>query len=260
MRTFGLLVLLASVSCSSGSPSRSDPQVGPMGTSENPRQSAPQASAIAAAPVDVRPNTTAASSVAPNPAPEASSAPEPDELPDPDTTLALGNGTFVVELSSDFKRDFPDLAIELQREKKSVVRREGWKTITHVDLKKIHPCEIWSTRLSRELIGKINAVRLSLICRVGEDFLTSTEIAVLLDPDDLKTIWAGPADEWINSMDSCIFSRRVTFKGINPKTIEKTILESTIWSEQLIEEGAKARLKRDCKVGSKRRVERVVLP
>lgn len=198
--------------------------------------------------------------MAPNPPAESPSAREPDEFLDPDTTLVIGNGTVVVELSSDLKRDFPDLAVELKREKKTAVRREGWNDITQFDLKKLHPCDTWSTRLSQELLGKVNVVRLSLICRVGEDYLTSTEIAVLLDPDTLKTVWSGAADEWINSMDSCIFSRRVTFQSFKPKTIEKTILESTIWSEQLIEEGAKARLKKECKVGSKRRVEQVAIP
>lgn len=202
---------------------------------------------------------------APNPSatplsPASTSAGDPDESPDPDTTLVIGNGTVVVGLSADAKKDFPELAIELKREKKTVVRREGWKEITQFDLKKLHPCDTWSTRMSQELLGKVNVVRLSLICRVGEDYLTSTEIAVLLDPDTLKTVWSGAADEWINSMDSCIFSRRVTFQSKKAKTIEKTILESTIWSEQLIEEGAKARLKKECKVGSKRRVEQVAIP
>jgi len=261
VRIFGPLVALTIFSCSSPqvSPPRPDPlDIAAVNTADVRRDpAAPSTSPTSPA----SPESPSSVSAATNPEPAASANPEPDESPDPDTTLAIGNGTdVVVELSADSKSDVPQLAIELKREKKSVSRREGWKEITRFDLKKLHPCDTWSTRLTRELLGKVNAVRVSLICRIGEDYLTSTEIAVLLNPDDLNTIWAGPADEWISAMDSCIQSRRVTFRALNPKTLEKTVLDATIWSEQLIEEGAKARLKRECKVGSKRLVERVVLP
>jgi hypothetical protein len=268
VRFYGLWVALTIVACSSPQASRprSDSfdvaAANPANGRQDPRDpsTSQAAQSLQASPTSPAPVSTTPNPAPTNPEPKTPSDPDAADAPDPDTTLPLGNGTdVVIEMLADSKRELPQLSIELKREKKTVRRREGWKDITGFDLKKLHPCDTWSTRLTREALGKINAVRLSLICRIGDDYFTSTEIAVLLNPDDLSTIWAGPADEWASSMDSCIQSRRVTFRGINPKTLEKTILDSTIWSEQLIEDGVKARLKAECKVGSTRVVERVVL-
>ncbi len=201
-------------------------------------------------------------SALPNPPPPATSAPpaDPPELPDSDTMLVLGNGTSVfVVLSEDASSGPPELALELRSETKVILRREGWQAITHVDLKKLAFCDTWYARLGRESLGDIDAVRVSLVCRAGEDYMTSKEVAVLVKPDTLETIWAGLADSYENSMDSCLSGIHVKFRFIKPKTLEKTIVEETHWVDQLLDEEVKGRLKRDCKVGSKRRVERVKL-
>lgn len=182
-------------------------------------------------------------------------------MPDSGTTLALGNGTnVVVVLGEDTSSGPSDLALELRSENKVVLRREGWQAITHFDLKKLSYCDTWFARLARESLGTIEAVRVSVVCRAGEDFMTSKEVAVLVKPDTLETIWAGLADDYENSMDSCMKGNHVTFRIIAPKTLEKTIVEETHWVDQVIEEDVKSRLKRDCKIGSRRRVERVKLP
>jgi len=235
----------------------------PACTSSPPRQDV-----HIAAPVKPIVSTTAPPEVStpPNPPPslEASAAappPAPPEPPNPDTTLALGDGTyFVVELQENGPLEAPALALELQRDNKVVLSRLGFDAITHFDLKKFHPCETWLTRVIHEDLGTSKAVRVSLICRTGEDYSTSSEIAVLVKPDDLKTIWAGLADTYNNSMDSCIEARRVTFRIVPPRTLEKSILAETTWVEQVIDGDVKTRLKRECKLGKQRRVEKIVLP
>jgi hypothetical protein len=202
-------------------------------------------------------------SAPPNPPPPIASAETaaPPEAPDPDPKLALGNGTdVVVVFSGDASSGPPELALELRRENKVVLRREGWDAITHFDLKKLQFCETWTARMGREPLGTIDAVRVSLVCRTGEDYQTSEEVALLVKPDNLETIWAGLGDRYINSMDSCIEGRHVHFQIISPKTLEKTIVEETRWVDQVITDDVKDRLKRECKLGSKRRIERVKLP
>ena len=175
--------------------------------------------------------------------------------------LALGDGTyFVVELQENGPFEAPALALELKRDNKVVLDRLGFEAITHVNLKKLHSCDTWATRVNLEDLGTSKAVRVSLVCSTGEDYLTSSEIAILVKPDDLRTIWAGLADKFVNTMDSCIEARRVTFRIVPPKTLEKSILSETTWVDQVLDEDFKARLKRDCKLGKQRRVEKVALP
>jgi hypothetical protein len=47
---------------------------------------------------------------------------------------------------------------------------------------------------------------------------------------------------------------------IPPKTLEKTIVDETVWYDQNLDEDTKARFKKGCKVGTKRHVERLKLP
>jgi hypothetical protein len=205
---------------------------------------------------------TAIVSAAPNPPPaEAPPASAPPEPPDPDTTLALGNGTeLVLALTPTEYDEPPTMALELRRENKVVLRREGWNTITHFDVKKLSLCENWYTQVRRESLGTVDAVHVSLICHAGEDFITNKEVAVLIKPDTLETIWAGLADTSENTMDSCLTRRRVQFRMIPPKTLEKTIVDETVWYDQNLDEDTKARFKKGCKVGTKRHVERLKLP
>lgn len=166
----------------------------------------------------------------------------------------------IIELESEPTSGPPEIALELRRDDKTIVRREGWDSVTHFDLKKLHGCETWHTRIMRENIGTQDAIRVSLVCRTGEDYLTSSEIALLVKPENLEPIWTGLADRLENTMDSCIQARHVSFRIIPPKTLEKTILEETTWVDQIMSDEVKTRLKRECKVGSKRRIERNTLP
>lgn len=215
---------------------------------------------------DASPSPTPSTSTnPPAPAVSASSgaAPEPDppDSPNRDNVVALENGLqAVVELDVDSSSNKPRLALELRRNEKSVLRREGWDDITHFDLKKLHSCDTWSARIVRENLGTRDALRVSLVCRTGEDYMTGSEVAVLVKPDNLETLWAGLGDHLENSMDSCLQSLRISFRIQPPKTLEKTIVEETNWVEQVLDDNVKARLKRECKVGTKRRVERITLP
>lgn len=204
------------------------------------------------------PNPTAPVATASAP---ATPEPDPPDSPILNNVVTLENGLqAVVELDVDSSSNKPRLALELRRNEKSVLRREGWDEITHFDLKKLHSCDTWSARIVRENLGTRDALRASLVCRTGEDYMTGSEIAVLVKPDNLETLWAGLGDHLENSMDSCLQSRRVSFRIQPPKTLEKTIVEETSWVEQLLDDSVKARLKLECKLGMKRRVERVTLP
>jgi hypothetical protein len=217
---------------------------------------------VAKTSVPVKPPAKSAEPVASStPPPAQPEPPEADDEPvDSNPKLSLDNGMDLVVLLDDSSPNSPELAIELRREGKVVERREGWDTITHFDLKKLHPCDTWRSYVQRESLGAFDGVRVTLVCQVGEDYATSDEIAVLLRTDRLDTVWAGIADGYHNTMDSCILRRQVTFRISSPKTLVKTIAEETRWIDQVIDDDVKRRLKRDCKLGRKERVERITLP
>lgn len=208
-----------------------------------------------------------ASSAAPNPEPPApvvseSAPPEPEPAPpNPYNIVDLGDGkSILVDLNADSSGEEPTLVLELRRDGKTIKKREGWKTITHFDHKKLQFCDAWIAVIVHEPLGTTDAARVSLVCRNGEDDLTSSELAVFIKPNTLETIWAGLADHYHAWVDSCIESKRVTFKIIPPKTLEKTSVEETRFVDQHIDEELKERIKSECKVGTKRRVERTTLP
>lgn len=180
-----------------------------------------------------------------------------EEIPDRETKLAVGPDTFVVVQWALNEMDTPPaLSIERREHGNTVLRRLGWKEITRLDWKIVHPCETSETKIVSESLGSNEAIRISLICRTGEDYFTSSEIAIFVKPTTLETLWAGLGDRVESRMDSCIMSRRVTFATPRPGEIEIKTSEITRWVDQNFDNELKSRLKRECKVGTTVRIER----
>lgn len=186
--------------------------------------------------------------------------------------LALGGGVelIVVVRAGASTEQEPLLAMALVEKGKVLSRRDGLRALAGAALDKLgdRPCDVWSAGAQREALGTGEAVRVSLVCSMGADYQSSTELAVLLRPGApaprdlaaLAPIWAGLADATQSAMDSCATSRAVTFKLVGDKALEQTITEETSWTDQHLAPDLTKRLRRDCKVGKKKRVERVTLP
>jgi hypothetical protein len=230
-------------------------------TPPSPTSSAP-ASAIAGA----------VSAVAAPNAEEDDAPSDVDDLVHRTDKLALDDGAeLVVVLGQPAEPDGAlALTMALIRGGKVISRRDDFAAVTGVKatlLTSAQPCERSVAGLRRESFGRVAGVRVSIVCATGEDYFTSTELAVLFrldgpvrDLDALPRIWAGLAATERNDMDSCMTSREVAFQVIDAKTLEKTITEQTRWVEQTFGGDLKKRLKKGCKVGTSKRVERVALP
>jgi hypothetical protein len=186
--------------------------------------------------------------------------------------LALGDGAeLVVVVKAPSDRDgAPEVTMALVRGGKVIARRDGFDVVTGVEptlLTATQPCESWRASLRKEAFGSVDGVRVSIACATGEDYFTSTELAVLFridgslrDLDGLTRIWSGIAAREENAMDSCLTSREVGFRVLDAKTLEKTITETTRWVEQVIGDDVKRALRKDCKLGKSKRMERIALP
>lgn len=180
----------------------------------------------------------------------------PEEPPEGSAKLAIDRDTVItVQWTPGTAEQAPTLTIERREQGKTVRRREGWKEITHFDWLKIHPCESSGAQIIHHRLGITEGVRISLVCRTGEDYFTSSEFALLINSTTLETLWAGLADRTESIMDSCITTRRIDFRSPSSDVIEKKISEITRWVDQPLDEQFKAHLKNDCKVGSQVRIE-----
>ncbi len=259
MQVFPIRFLAAFMGCSSA------PLPPPVEARPRPPAPAPSAS-VAPAP----PAASTAADVAP--AAEVDQASEAGDLVKGGARLALEDGAELVVAVKDpaDPASPPPVAMALVRDGKVIARREGFAAVTGVESKLLtaaQSCESWRASLRRESSGSVEGVRVSIASAIGEDFSTSTELAVLFKInaplrtlDGLARIWSGVAAREENKMDSCLTSREVGFRVPDAKTLEKTITERTWWVEQVIGGDVKKQLKRDCKVGTKKRVERVALP
>ena len=176
--------------------------------------------------------------------------PMAEEFAPGEAKLALGRDTVItVHWTPGTPEQDPTLMIERLQEGKTVRRREGWKEITHFDWSKMQPCESWGTQMVNYNLGNTDGVRISLVCRTGEDYFTSTEFALILDSTTLKTLWAGLADRTESIMDSCITTHHIDVRSPSAEVIEKKISKITRWVDQPIASEVKLRLKQACKVG-----------
>jgi hypothetical protein len=176
--------------------------------------------------------------------------------------LALAQGSNAEET--------PLVTLALVDNERVVSRRDGVEALAGLTPYRIglKVCETWHAGLRREPLGAAIGLRVSLVCGHGEDYRVSTEIAVLFrldaapprDLGALQRIWAGVADMTKSSMGSCEVARAVGFRLAGDKALEETIVEETQWVDQVIADEVKKRLRRECKVGKKKRVERLALP
>lgn len=191
--------------------------------------------------------------------------PVPEAPPDPDAELLRGKasdtlarlaigGVEIVAVIHAEKGSAPALTLATVQGGKVTARRDGWGAATGLSDKPSSACDTWHVSIVRQPFG----ARVNLVCAVGEDYKTAEETAVLLREGTLDRLWAGPANRAQNEMDSCFSSRTVEF-SLKGKSLEKAISEETRWTDQPIAGDTKARLKKGCKVGKNKRVERVTI-
>jgi hypothetical protein len=264
MRALPLLLVVLAGCSSAPVPPRIDPA---------PPSPAPSVSASAAPSVSASTTTPVASAVsAPAPPDAKTEASEDVDRTRNGTRLALpGGAELVIAVSAPSAPNSPpEVTLTLVRGEKEIARRDGFFGVTGAKAKILtsaQACESWRGSIRREAFGATSGVRVSIACSTGEDYFSATELAVLFrldeplrDLDGLTRIWAGLGAAEHREMDSCLGSREVSFRLINLRTLEKTITEQTRWVEQSFADELKKKLKKGCKVGETKRVERVVLP
>jgi hypothetical protein len=134
-------------------------------------------------------------------------------------------------------------------------------------------CERVETRARRIPLGKdVEGLRLSFLCAQGEDYFSSSELALVIrlgadipaDVTKLERLWVGPGDQVDVEMDACEKASHVTFALVDANTLERRVEEKATWSAQVggqIEPGVAANIKAGCKVtGKKTRSERIRVP
>ena len=147
--------------------------------------------------------------------------------------LALNGGAELVLVvrPAESSTSEPLVALAIVDRGRVISRRDGFDAVTGLDLSQagLPACESWHARARREAWG----LRLSLVCGIGEDYHTDTEVAALFrmvaaperDVAGLARFWSGIADSVQSEIDSCIRSRDVVFELADATTLKKTITE-----------------------------------
>ncbi len=144
----------------------------------------------------------------------------------------------------------PSVAIGLVRGGQIVSKIEGVEGVIG-ELPASAPtlCETFELEVHPEEWGDARGIRVSLVCSVGEDSLTRTEIVALYQIRDgvLERAYSGLGGRLDSNMDSCVTTRRVTFK-VSRGALEALIETATVWRDQPLDPAFARALRAQCRV------------